>query len=571
MKERLPPEKMQIALRGNSQNRMESMRGYRLSWWAHWAQLAEMYLPRRYRWFITPNQYNRGSPINGQIVDETGVLAARTLASGLLAGLTSPTKPWFRLGLRGVDTTSEGPTKVWLAACQDVMTKVYSESNVYQALGTCYHDLAVFASAAMIQYEDVKDVVRFYNPCLGEFFFGLSNRLDVDTLYREYTYTVAETVKEFGLENCSPSVQSAYKSGGASHDQEIVIGHAIEPNVRVYRGGEDLGMALPPRFTYREVFWESTTAQGVNNAGNILRCRGFMESPFVGARWDITSNDAYGRGPGMDGLPAVRQLQIEQRRKAEAIDKQVRPPMVASVSMKNEPLDTLPGGVSYVADVAGSGFKPAYSVMPQIAEMKEDLKEVQARVNSVFFVDLFLMISQLDTVRTATEIDARKEEKLIQLGPVIERFENEVLDPLISRTFAICARRGLFPPAPAEIQGREIQVQYISMLAEAQRAASTSAIERLAAFVGSLAGAQPQILDNIDTDEMVEEYADLLGVSPKIIRASKEVIAIRQARQQAQQQAAALQTGQAMASGAQTLSQTDVGGGQNALQKMIAS
>jgi Bacteriophage head to tail connecting protein len=548
--------------------RMETMRGYRLPWWAHWAALAEMYLPRRYRWFVTPNNYNRGSPINQAIVDETGMLAARTLATGLLSGLTSPTKPWFRLGLQGISDIPEGPAKAWLADCTQRMLDVYAKSNFYQSLGTAYHDMAVFGSAAQIQYEDSEDVIRFYNPCLGEFFFGLSNRLEVDTLYREYTYTVSEAVKEFGMENLSESTQNMAKSA-ASQDTEIVIGHAIEPNTEIFEAGESRGWPVLRSFKYRECYWESTSNAGTTRQGFLIRCNGFKERPFVGLRWDVTSNDPYGRSPGMDALPAVRQLQIEQRRKAEAIDKMVRPPMVASVSMKNEPMDILPGGVSFVADPSGAGFKPAFTVEPRIAEMMEDLKEVQDRVNKVFFVDLFLMISNLGTVRTATEIDARREEKLILLGPVIERTENEGLDDIIERTFAIMSRRKLFAPPPAELSGAPITVEYISLLAEAQRAASTAAIERVLQLVGGLVAVKPDAIDNLDTDALIDHYADLLNLPPNLLRASAQVIDIRAKRAEAQQQAAALQTGAAAAQGAQTLSQTDVGGGQNALQMVL--
>jgi hypothetical protein len=548
--------------------RMETMRGYRIPWWTHWAQLAEMYLPRRYRWFITPNQYNRGSPMNQSIVDETGLLAARTLATGLLAGLTSPTKPWFRLGLQGVDELPEGPEKEWLATCTKRMLEVYARSNFYQSLGQAYHDMAVFGSAAQIQYEDSEDVVRFYNPCLGEFFFGLDNRLQVDTLYREYTYTVSECVKEFGLENLSPSTQNLAKTA-SSLDTEIVIGHSIEPNGPIYSGGELVEYMVPKTFKYREVYWEKSTSMGAGVRGYILRAAGFKECPFVGLRWDVTSNDAYGRSPGMDGLPAVRQLQIEQRRKAEGIDKLVRPPMVASASMKNEPMSILPGDVSYVSDPQAAGFKPAFQVEPRIQEMMEDLKEVQDRVNRVFFVDLFLMISNLQTVRTATEIDARREEKLILLGPVIERTENEGLDEIIERTFAIMSRRGLFPPPPESIQGAPIQIKYISMLAEAQRAASTAAIERLVQFVGGIVAVKPDAIDNLDIDSIIAQYSDLLNVPPNVLNATAKVISIRAARDKAAQAQAAVQTGAAAAQGAQTLSQTDVGGGQNALQLML--
>ena len=557
------------ALRSSEAARLESLRNYRLSWWQHWAELANMFLPRRYRWFVTPNNYNRGLPINAQIVDETGVLAARTLATGLLANLTSPNKPWFRLEIKGLNPLAEGDAQAWLAECTNRMLDVYAGSNIYNTLGQAYHDLAVFGSSCLIQYEDPRDVIRFYNPCLGEFFFGLDNRLTVDVLAREYTYTISELIQEFGLENVSTSSAQSYRSGGANLDLEVVVCHMIAPNDEIYYSGKSYSPILPSRFKYRELFWEQASGQGPSKQ-SILRVAGFLEKPFVGLRWDVTSNDAYGRSPGMDALPAVRQLQIEQRRKAEAIDKMVRPPMVGSVSMKNEPASILPGGVTYVADMAQGGFKPAFQVEPRISELMEDLKEVQSRVGTIFFNQLFTGISDLDTVHTATDIEARIQEKLLMLGPVVERTENEGLDEIISRTFSIMSRRGLFPPPPPSIQGQNLTVQYISILAEAQRAAATSSIERLFQFAGNLVAVVPQIMDNLDGDTAIDHYADLLNVPPDIIQSQKNVLAIRAQRDQATKQADALSAGITLAQGAQTLSQTDVGGGQNALQKVLA-
>ncbi len=554
------PVQFQSALARTSNTRLESLRALRWSWWSHWALLAEMYNPRRYRWFVTPNQYNRGSPMNQSIVDETGLLAARKLASGLLGGLTSPTKPWMRLAIHGMEDVGEGPIAEWLAVCTTTMLRVFAESNFYTTLGQYYWDLGVFGSALMYEFEDPDTVVNFVQPAMGEFFFGVDNANRVNVVAREYTYTAVQTVEEFGYDNCSTSTRLA-NDNSSNKDNELVVCHIIEPNGPVKEGGQSLGYAVPPTFKYREVYWE----QG--NPQKVLRVRGYREKPFFGGRWDVTSNDPYGRSPGMDALPAVRQLQIEQRRKAEAIDKMVRPPMVASPAMKNEPCDILPGGVTYTAD-PNIGFKPAFQVEPRIDELKEDLKEVQARVDSCLFVDLFLMISQLDTVRTATEIDARLGERIVQIGPVIERFENEVLDPVITRTFNILARRGLFPPAPPEIQGRTINVQYISMLAEQQRQASTGAIERLLSLAGNIAAIAPDIMDNLDTDEAIRRYGELLNVDPHLLRAVAGVQALRQQRAQDQQTQAQLQVGTAAAQGAATLAKADTGG-QNALTDLL--
>ena len=545
-------------LRQHLDNRLGGMRTDRYSWWIHWRELAEQYLPRRYRWLVTPNQMNRGSPINGAIIDSTGLVAARTCASGMMSGITSPTRPWFKLKIDGQDSADDtNPVSLWLAECERRMMRVFAESNFYNAIAVVYHDLTVFGTSCMLIYENYDDVIRCFNPCLGEYFFSNSPDLKVNVVYREFIMNVAQVVAEFGIENCSPVVQTAWKEKGGGLTREIKIRHAIEPN-------EGPAAGIPKQFKYREIYWEEGEQDEL-----YLRKRGFHEWPALCPRWDITGNDAYGRSPAMDALGDVKQLQQEQKRKAQAIDKLVNPPMVADIQLKNQPASLLPGGITYVNGTNNAGFKPVFQVNPPVQEIMLDIQSVQERIKTIFFNDLFMMISQLQTVRTATEIDARREEKLVMLGPVLERFENEALDPAVTRTFNIMQRAGLLPEAPPEIQGAAIQIQYVSMLAEAQRAVGTSSLERLVAQVGNLAAVMPSVIDTVDFDEFVVEYAGLLGVSPKVIRSRDDLAKLRAQRAQQQQQEQMAQLTDPMVKGAQVLSQTDVGGGQNALAKMM--
>jgi len=549
-------------LREHCDQLLIGMKTDRYSFWTHWREISDYILPRRYKWLITPNQGNRGSPINQRIIDNTATVAARVLSAGMMSGITSPGKPWFKLTTGDSGLDDKPPVKLWLSEVQRRMEMVFAHSNFYTSLATLYGDLGVFGTSVMIIYQDYNDVIRCFNSALGEFFLQNDDRQDVSTMGREFVLTVKQVAETFGLENCSPTVRGAIETGGAMLTREIIIGHLIERNNEYVPQAPGV-KGMP----WREVYWERGTDQNL-----LLRVRGFHDKPFIAPRWDIVGNDAYGRSPGMDALGDVKMLQVEQKRKAQAIDKHVNPPMIADVAMKNEPASMIPGGVTYVTNPSSTiGFKPAYQIAPDFSGLVEDIKEVQERIKITFFNDLFMMISQLDTVRTATEIDARREEKLIQLGPVLERFENKALDPAIDCVFGIMLRGNLLPPVPEELSGQAIKVDYISMLAEAQKAASTAAIERLFGFAGNLAAVKPEILDNLDADEAIEEYADMLGVSPKVIMSAAKVAQIRNARNQQQQAAMAVQSSAPLAQGAETLSNIDVGGGQNALQRMVGA
>lgn len=544
-------------LKRRAEGRIMGLRVNRYSWWTHWREIADYMLPRRYKWVITPNQMARGSPINQHILDSTATLAARNLASAMFTGTSDPTRIWFKLKIGHMDSTQTSPVSLWLAECERLLLLIFQESNFYTSIAVAMLDLVVFGTATIIVYEDFENVISLFNPCAGEYYLENSDKLEADCLGREFTLTVSQVVQQFGLEACSPAVQRLWHDGGAGHTRELVVAHLIEPN-------EDETDVIPKHFKFREVYWEwggSASPQGGSSyAPGFLRVRGYHEQPFMAPRWDLVSNDAYGRGPGMDALPDVRQLQLETRRKSQAIDKLVNPPMVADIQLKNQPASLLPGGVTYIAGMmsqAKPGFAPVYQFDPKVHDMMEDLNEVRARIKQIFFADVFQVISQYETRSnvTASEIDARRAEAFLMIGPVYNRVQKELFSKVIARTFAIAARAGIIPPAPPEIRGRDMNIEYVSMLELSQNAAKAASIERIMNNALQMMGVDPAIGDNIDFDYGIDKSSYLLGNDPKLIRSPEELAQIRQQRQQqaAQQQQAAM--AEQLSAGAKNLGQ----------------
>jgi hypothetical protein len=555
------------AFRSHCDALMGGMRDKRVSsgWFQHWRELASFILPRRYRW-LSQNSSNtfRGSPVNGNIIDSTGTLAARTLAAGMFAGTTNPTRPWMKLKVEGYDQDQD--VAVWLSECEKRMYRVFQESNFYPAMATMFMDLVVFATAPVLIYEDYHDVINCFNPCCGEYMVELDDRLRPNVFGREFTMTHQQMVDKFGEDKVSPDAKLAVngknpgQSGGAVQDKLVM--HLIEPN-RGYG-------VVPERFPYREAYWEWGAS-----TDKLLQVKGFYDWPLMCPRWDLTGNDPYGNGVAMVALGDIKQLQQETRRKAQAIDKMVDPPMIADIQLKNQPASLLPGGVTYVSGLGNGreGMKPIYQVMPPIGEMKQDIQEIQQRIKITFHNDLFTGITDLQTVRTATEIDARREEKLILLGPVLERITGqEGLGAAIDRVWGIMWRGRLLPPPPRNL-GKviDVQVDYISMLALAQKGLATAAIEKVWGFVGNLAAVKPEALDKLDIDETVNEYGEALGLSPKILVSNEDAEKARDGRRQQAVAEQAVQAGLAAVQGAETLSKTDVGGGKNALATILGN
>lgn len=568
-------------LRSHLESRLVTLRAWRTSWWmTNWSDLAEFILPRRSIWLTqsaggipSPNNMTRGMEINQSIVDPTGTYAARICTGGLVSGLASQSRPWFAVIPANQKTEIDAEGRAWIDETQERLYTVLALSNFYSSFTVKCEDVVVFGTAPRIIYEDATSIIHCYNPCVGEYYVAASASNRDNGLYRQFLMTVAQMVDFFGVKNCPEDVRKSWAEKGSALDQEKIVCHSIEPNFGVDDGaGHRTVGVVKGNFTWREVYWVYGSA-----GSGPLSYRGFVDKPFTVSLWSRQSNDPYGRGPGMDTLPDILQLQVETSRKAEAIEKMVRPPLVADMSMKNQPSSGLPGSVTYVQKLsAESGMRPMYQVNPQIKEMMEDIAQIQQRIKQGFYNDLFGMFQDIPAGKmTAYETSQRINERLQIIGPVIEGMLNDLKDEL-KRVFGIMRRKGLIDPPPDSLKGVPLQFEFVSLLALAAKAAATGGIERLAAFVGNLSAAFPEVRYSFDAPESVREMGDLLGAPQKVVRGKKESEALQaQAAQQAQQASAmaavqhGAQTASIGADAANTLSNTKIGGGADALSVML--
>lgn len=490
----------------------------RSSWWAHWQEISSYLLPRSGRYFTQDR--DKGWRRHNNIYDNTGTRSLRVLGAGMMAGATSPARQWFRLGTSDPQLNEFQPVKLWLDDVQSRMQLVFQKSNTYRALHTMYEELGAFGTASSIVLPDYNNVIHHYPQTIGEYALATDYQGRVNTLYREFEKTVAEIVKEFGIDKVSTTVKNLYDRGQL--DTWITIIHAIEP-----REDRDPKMRDSLNMAYGSYYFELGS-----NPGKYLRESGFVDFPVVAPRWATTGGDIYGHSPGMEALGDVKQLQHEQLRKAQCIDYQTKPPLQVPTSMKNRDVDTLPGGISFVdANTAGGGIRSAFQVNLDLNALLLDIQDVRERVRGAFYADLFLMLANAtDTRMTATEVAERHEEKLLMLGPVLERLHNELLDPLIEMTFNRMVEANVLPPPPQELQGMELNVEFVSMLAQAQRAIGTNSVDRFVGNLGVVAQIKPDVLDKFNADEWADAYSDMLGVDPKMIVANENVAMIREAR-----------------------------------------
>jgi hypothetical protein len=520
-------------------------------WRSHWQELQDFFLPRKGRYLSgdSANESNTGAKRNLKIINGISCDSLRILAAGMQGGLTSPSRPWFRLTLSDQDLAGSTEVKTWLHLVRQILLNIFQRSNFYGVTHSGYAELAVFGTWSMLMEEDFQSVIRCRPFTCGEYMLGLDSTYRPDSVYRRFRMTVRQMVQEFGLKACSDAVQTAYQNGQT--EQLVDIVHAIQPSDFTQTARRDM--------KYDSVYFEDK-----RSTGEILKKSGYRICPFVAPRWDVTSTDVYGRSPGMDALGDVKMLQKMEEKKLKALDKLVDPPMVAPSSMRKHGVTIVPGGINYV-DTLGEGglkgFGPAYQVQPDLQDMAFELDRVETRVRRFFFNDLFLSILTNNKTMTATEVAERHEEKLLVLGPVLERLQSEMLDPIIERVFDIALELGMLPPPPQALSGQPLKVEYISLLAQAQKLIGVSGVQQVVGFAVGVAPVAPEIMDKLDLDAAVGEMADMHGINPKIVRGDDEVGAIRQGRQQQMAAAAAMQTAQAGAATAKDLGTTPMGDG----------
>lgn len=552
----------------------------RSTFFAHWQELGRFIFPRRTRFYTS--DVDRGNRRNMSIIDSTGGLAARTCRGGMMSAFTSPSRPWFRVTTLDPDLAKFEPVKEWLYDVTWRISDVFLRSNLYTSLQTVYGDMEVFATAAVLIEEDFDRVIHTYPFPIGSYYLFADDKLKVNGFMRDFRLTVRQIVEKFGMtdgsnridwSHISQMVQNLWNAGAT--EAWIDLSHAIIPNPNW-----NPNSMMSERKRYLSTYYERGSSSGQYSISaidsvKVLQRKGYDKFRVLVPRWEVSGEDVYGTYcPGMEALGDIQQLQTMERRGAQALEKMINPAMVGPSSLKNQKATVVPGDITYVDVRDGQqGFVPAYQINPNFQQMEAKEQQIRDRINRCFYDDLWHIVSNLDKGNvTAEEIRALKEEKLQDIGPVVDRLNQDLLDPLVEQTFEIMTQQGLIPPPPQELSKRPLRIEYTSIMAQAQKALGASTIERFWGMATNVKAANPEdptVLDKVNTDELLERYGEELTVPPGIVRDDDMVKKIRAQRAQQQQAQAKLQAAEQASKTAKNLASADTGG-QNALTDLIA-
>jgi hypothetical protein len=506
-------------------SRFDRLKSQRANWESHWQEVADYMQPRKAD--VTKSR-SKGDKRTELIFDGSPLQSVELLSASLHGMLTNPSTPWFSLKFKNAAMENEDEAKEWLESATEVMYSAFNQSNFQQEIFELYHDLITFGTAAMFIEEDEEDNLKFSTRHINEIYISENDKGRIDTVFRKFRISARAAIQKFG--DVSTNIAVIAKKDPY---EEVEILHAVFPRSDFNPAKQD-----KKNMPFESIYMDA-------DSGEELSVSGFKEFPFVVPRYLKASHEIYGRSPAMTALPDVKMLNEMSKTTIKAAQKQVDPPLLVPDDGFLLPVRTVPGGLNFYRSGTRDRIEPLNigANNPLGLNMEEQRRTA---IRNVFYVDQLLM--QQGPQMTATEVIQRNEEKMRLLGPVLGRLQSELLKPMIDRCFNILFRRGQFAPAPDFLSGQDIEIEYVSPLAKAQKSTELSSITRGIEILGSLANVAP-VFDYINFDALVKHVADLVGVPQKVLKLQSQVNAEReeaaQAAQQQQQMAQMQQVAQA--------------------------
>lgn len=505
----------------------KSLKGQRYNWENHWQDIADVMLTNRAEF---TDVHVRGDRRRDHLYDNTPALALRQLASSLHGMLKPESSQWFDLRTKDPELMMNNDVKFWLSDCARILRGAINskKSKFIQASGEVDQDLCAFGTGCLfIGERSDKSGLLFRSYHLNDVFINVNADGDIDTIYLRSKLTARQAIQRHGEKSVSANLIRHRENKDGDQEKTFEFVEIIKPRDE---------MDPPPKM--KDMKFGSCVVE-VEEKHKIEK-NGYYEFPFAIPRWDTSAGELYGRGPGSFALPDSNTLQAMGETLLTAGQKIVDPPLFAASDSMIGQMNTFPGGISYfdAESLLGSpSGRPVFPLetganLPLGREMQGD---VRYNVAKAFYADQ-LELPTDGPQMTATEVYARRQQFIQNLGPVFSRLEADYTAVIVERCFNILARAGAFPPPPDVIGDRDIDFMYSSPTARARMqsdlAGFTSAFELLA----PLLQIQPEAADYVNADAIIKDLPEAFGHRPQYLKTPEEVAQIRQTRAEQQQQ-----------------------------------
>lgn len=507
--------------------RCEDLNSDNANWQSYYQELADFCLPRKGN---IMSLRTRGEKLKmNHLYDATAIISLKIMSAGFHSNLTNPSSKWFNLRTRDIRLMKLHEVMMWFKEVEDIMYGTINSSNFDTTMQEFYLGAGCFGTGAILTLEDPKEKVRFTEIPIEQIVMEEDAYGRVNRMYRKFFYTVQQAYDLWG-EKAGEAVTGKVKDKPNARLEFI---HYVGPRDKYISGKRD-GINMPFMSMWIEKSKKHLIGQG-----------GFLEFPYSVGRFYKDTNDVMGFSPAMDALPWIKLVNAQSKTMLRASMKAADPALILPRRGFVLPLNANPSATNYHdSKVTADAIKqmPTSANIPITLEV---IKQVKTDIEKAFFVPLFQALSAVTKQMTVPEVQRRIAENMILLGPVVGRFTQEVLDPIISRVFNILWRNSEIPEPPTVLTGQEMDIVYISPLAKAQRESEIYSIEAFLTDVSAIAQAKPGCLDKINEDNAVDVIAKVRGIDPSLIRSDSEIQAIRQQRAEEQAKLAQMQATQA--------------------------
>lgn len=473
-----------------------------------------------------------GENKTNRLVDSTAVMASMEMASGLSQNLIPPGQPFFALEASRRQLNDIESVKNFFSDAADIIHEHLFGSNFLTELNSVLRALSVFGTGNI--FSEFTTELNFREYDIGSYLISENSKGRVDTMRMKVVFTARQAIEEWGNKAGAKVLIAAADEKTANDVFEFI--HVVQPREQRFsmRGGN---LNMP---------FESVII-GLKDK-NLIEESGFEEFPYHVPRWTKASNEVWGRGQGTFALPDISMLQRMRLDLIDSANKHVNPPVEVLEGFEDD-VDLSAGAINHVAEL-GSIKAVDRNALGNFPIGLDFVEAQQELIRKAFFNDIFVQLSNLKGDRRTTfEIEQRLLEGLQRLGPPIGRINNELFTPLIRRVFLLLIRNGQMPPIPPELSEANFKVEYIGRLALQLKSHQVQGFQRTVEVGASLEPIQPGTLDNLNIDKGFRDLARNFGVRADNIATPEEVQAKREARQQAQQAAQALELAQAVGQG----------------------
>lgn len=537
--------------RNSVKHRLTALKNTRKNYEERWKDIRDYQLPFIGEFGDTGDAANKARRKDLMIANGTAWLANLAFSAGIMSGLTPPSRQWFKFSFSNSQNEDIEAGRV-LDKRQEIVEYILHRSNFYNSVHACYMELA-HGQAPLGVFASSETGVRFQNYTIGTYYLSSGANGKVDTFCREFQMTADQLLEQFGENNLPQTVKDALQNESGRYNKQFKTYWMVCPNK--YRTVGKPGRSNMP---YSSLYWIANTAED----SGFLYTGGFEEFPVPTARYQVIEGSPYGKGPGWYAEGDAKMLQMMKKDLLTTAELMVKPPMKGPADVGiNGGVNLIPGGYTHVNNMTGNNaIEPLFQVPTNPQWLAQEIIKTEESIKRIYSADLFLMLDAIENKQmTAREVMERQQEKLQQLGPVVERMQDEFLSPIIERCYNIAERMGIFEPLPEELAERiaeeEIKIEYISPLAQAQKMSGLVNIEQAVSFVSQMAQIYPEALKSVDPIGTIKRYFNLLG-APAVMQRSKEEIdkliqAEKEAMREQEEQEYMMRQAQAMAPAAQ--------------------